>query len=246
MTRLSLAALLIALSALATETVTFSVSGTTGMSTLTGQLVAGSTQTLVFSRTDSAWSSQAVYRLTIKADGSYDSSPFALVSGDAFTVAGATLSVSVNLNVTELYTYLGRADARMIMLELADSTAAHVIRHRTPITNSVSRPDDTAPANLDDNTYTDAEIDAAIAAIPAGVSPISSPIDGWTVECTDAGQVRIGSIPSVYVAQIITNYPETTSLATGDYLLIYDASEEAMRKVSLNTLVAWLTVQLGL
>lgn len=246
MRKLIAALALFCLTAAATETVTFSVSGTTGVSTYAGQIVAGTTQTFVFQKTDGAWASGATYRLTVKADGRYDDAPFALVSGTAFTAAGATLSVDVDLNVAELYTYLGRADARMLMLELADSSVAHVIRHRTPVVNSVSRPQDSPPANPDANTYTDAEIDAALAGIPAGMSPVASPIDGWTVESTGAGQIRIGAIPAVHIAQIITNYPETVTLATGDYLLLYDASESALRKVSLNTLLTWIQAQLGL
>ncbi len=237
---------LFTLAAGGTETVTIAVSGTTGTSTITGQLVAGHACAIVFERTDSAWSSQAVFRLTIKPDGRYDDTPFVLVSGSAFDVAGSTLTVAIDLNVAAIYTYLGKADTRMVMLELSDSTSAHVIRHRTPVLNSVSRPDDTAPANADANTYTDAEVDALIGAIPAGLSPIASPIDGWTVESTAAGQLRIGTIPAVHVAQVIDNYPETTTLATGDYILLYDASESALRKVSLNTLLAWLQAQLGL
>lgn len=238
------------LTAAATETVTFSVSGTTGVSSVTGQLVAGANHTLVFNRTDSAWSSQAVYKLTVKADGRYTDAPFALVTGDAFEVSGQTLTVDVDLLVTEIYTYLGRANSRMLMMELSDSTTTHVLRSRIPVYNSVARPEDTAPANPATNTYTDAEIDAAIAAIPAGLAPITSPIDGWTVEATDTGQLRIGSIPSVHITQLLTEYPETTSLATADYLLIWDASAAdgagALRKVSLNNLVTWLTSQLGL
>ncbi|MDT8389445.1 MAG: hypothetical protein RRC34_02940 [Lentisphaeria bacterium] len=230
----------------ATETVTFAVSGTTGAATVTGQFVAGSVHTVIFSRSDSAWSSGAVYKLTVKADGRYDDAPFVLVTGDAFTVAGQTLTVSVDLLVTELYAYLGRAQSRMIMLELSDSTSAHVIRNRVPVYNSVYRPEDTPPANPAVNSYTDAEVDAAIAAIPAGMDPISDPIDGWTVESTDAGQIRIGDIPSVHITKLLTEYPETTTLATGDYLLLYDASEGALRKVSLNTLLTWITTQLGL
>jgi hypothetical protein len=75
------------------------------------------------------------------------------------------------------------------------------------------------------------------------MDPIASPVDGWTVECTDAGQVRIGSIPSVHVAQIVTNYPQTTTLATDDFLLLYDASAQALRSVSLNTLLTWIQAQ---
>jgi hypothetical protein len=227
----------------ATPQVLFLCNDTTGIVQQTGQFVAGSTHEVTFRLTDGAWSDTGVYSITIKPDGMYDSAPFVLIAGASFTVAAADLEVSVNLNLSELYTYLGKADARSVMFELADASSAYVVRHRIVINNSVRRPGDTAPANPATNTYTDAEIDARINAIPAGVTPVASPIDGWTVQCTSAGQIAIGPIPAVYMVQMITEYPDATTLSTQDYLLLWDASESALRKVSLATLLTSINAQ---
>jgi hypothetical protein len=243
MTRLIAIIALLAIAASATPTVVIGYSDTAGATTQTGNLVAGSQPTIVFRNASGAWATGAVYTLTIKGDGQYDATPFVLVSGAAFTKAGADLTVTVNLNVTELYTYLGRADARTAMLELSDASAIYMVRHRVIINNSVRRPTDTAPANPGANTYTDAEVDALIGAIPAGVTPVASAVDGWTVQTDAVGQIEMGPFASVLMCQVLTEYPETTTLATGDYLLVWDASESALRKVSLATLLTWIQAQ---
>jgi len=247
MTRL-IAAILFALtlSAAATQTVVFTYNAQTGAVQQTGNLVAGGSPTLVFRQADGAWSSTAAYTLVVKATGTYDSVPFILASGGAFVVAGADLGIQVDLNTAELYAYLGRAASRTVMIELADQTATYLVRQQVIVHNSVRRPADSTPAAPALNTYTDAQVDAMIAGIPAGVSPVANPIDGWTVQSDAAGQIEIGPIPAIHMLQLITEYPETTALATGDYILLYDASESALRKVSLNTLLAWLQAQLGL
>lgn len=237
---------LIALATLvrATETITFSLDQSTGRLSQTGLLVAGSTHTVRFVLASGAWDGTETYRLTLKGDGLYDDDPLVLLSGAAFTINGATMSANVDLNITELYTYLGRADARSVMLQLSNSQAAYFVQHRLIVKNSVERPTDTAPANPDTNAYTDAEVDAMIDAIPAGLAPVPSPIDGYTVECEDDGQIRTGNVAAVELLQIITNYAETTTLASGDYLVIWDASLQAHRKITLSTLVDYIITQL--
>lgn len=233
-----------AASAMATPTVLFSVADASGMTQQTGQLVAGSSHVVTFRLADGAWDDTATYSLTIKPDGRYDDDAFVLMTGASFDVSAADLTVTIDLNIAELYTYLGRADSRTVMFELADASSAYVVRHRVIVSNSVRRPTDTAPANPAENTYTDAEVDAMITAIPAGVEPVADPIDGWTVQCSDTGQIEIGPIAATQMLQDVTEYPETTTLATQDYLLIYDASAEALRKVSMSTLLTWISANL--
>jgi len=234
---------LVAVVATATPTVTFRLSSDTGRIRQTGRLVAGTSTEVVFELQSGAWYDGGTYRLTVKPDGDYDT-VIALASGTDFTVDGDELSCTLDLNTDEAYEYLAESPRSTIMLQLSDSTSAYGLEHRLTLWNSVQRDEDSTPSSSGIAYYTAAEVDSLVNAIDAGVSPIGSPIDGWTVECTDSGQLRIGDVASTQVLHSITTYTELSSLATTDKLIVLDATDGVHKQVTLQTLLTWIAANL--
>jgi len=182
----------------------------------------------------------SVYKCTIKPQDDYDT-VIDLASGDDFTVAGSSLSVTMDLNTTEAFEYLDDEPRLPVMIHISDATTAYSVEHMVTLWNNVERPTDTLPSSSGLAYYTADEVDALVTAIDAGMEPIGDPIDGWTVECTDDGQLQLGDVSGAELLHLINSYTAGTTLASTDYLLLYDASDGTHKKVTLNTLLTWIS-----
>jgi hypothetical protein len=234
---------LLAAAAAATPTVTFTVNATSGNMTQAGRLVAGTQPTLVFALASGAWFDGGVYKCTIKPQDDYET-VIAIATGAAFHVDGALLSVVIDLNTTEAFNYLGDEPRAPVMIHISDATAAYSVDYSVTLWNNVERPADTLPSSAGLAYYTADEVDALVAAINEGMDPIGDPIDGWTVECADDGQLQLGNVSAAELLYLINTYAAGTTLASTDYLLLYDASDGTHRRITLNTLLTWIGANL--
>ena len=214
---------------------------TTGLVTPDSNLVAGDTLTVAIVRSSGAWADSS-YTLTVKRNDRFTSTPIAIV--DSFAVDGDTLSGTLNLNTDEAFAYLGtRARQREVMLQLRDSQNTLLLSWDLPLYNTADRPEDTPPVDTDINTYTDNEIDAMIDAIPTGIDLVANPIDGWTVQSTDTGQLEIGSVAASGLLRLINSYTESTTLQSTQYIIVYDPATGTHQKVNINTLINYINSQ---
>lgn len=157
------------------QTVGLTFSGSDLTTTQTGSFVYRDNHTVTLTHSASGFTVGHVYRLTIKRK----STDAALASAVCTASSISSNILSIDLNVDDIKDALGALHSISIVADLRDTDDDFTIgKWSSYVFNNVNRSDDTTPTNPDENTYTDDEVDAKVA---AAALPSASSTTDYTI-----------------------------------------------------------------